>query len=242
MKTGKPRGFHTPFATLEGLLKKPAENRKKNLPVTPATPREHKAVESAGTGKEPQEDDHSLFARYTNDVRPLGNADDLPVRAPGPINPPPVQEDADTASLALLKELIEGGSGFVVSHTGEYVEGTGYGIHPGVAGRLHAGEFSVQAHVDLHGMLVEEAEEALDEFIERSLALGRRAVLVVHGRGRSSRNEPVLKNRMIFRLTKGPWRKWVIAFASARSCDGGAGATYVLFRDRPITHKAKKTA
>jgi DNA-nicking Smr family endonuclease len=35
-------------------------------------------------------------------------------------------------------------------------------------------------------------------------------------------------------------RKWVIAFSSARSCDGGAGATYVLLRQRPLTMRFRK--
>jgi hypothetical protein len=53
-------------------------------------------------------------------------------------------------------------------------------------------------------------------------------------------------------LTRGPWRKWIIAYSSARSCDGGTGATYVLLRtSRPaqralekerFSHRAKRSA
>ena len=220
----------------------PGKKKKPKFPHIPAAPEKpaQPLVKAPVEAVSSPEDDASLFSRYTTDVSPLHTKKERLPRAPGAISEPPVAEDPDATALGLLKQLIEGGSGFVVSHTGEYIEGTGYGIHPDMAKRLHSGEFSIQAHVDLHGMMVDEAEEALDEFLTRSLAQGLRAVMVVHGRGRSSRNEPLLKNRVLYRLTKGAWRKWVIAFASARSFDGGAGATYVLFRDRPVTGRQKK--
>jgi len=239
MKTKKPQGFHTPFEALGGLFKGPGKKKKPEFPVLPKAP-EKPAAPPVPQPLSPGEDDASLFSRYTGDVRPINSKGKREPRPPGQISDPPLPEDADAEALGLLKQLIEGGTGFVVSHTGEYIEGTGYGVHPDMAKRLHAGEFSIQAHLDLHGMLVDEAEEAMDEFLTRSLALNFRAVLLVHGRGRSSKNEPVLKNRVLYRLTRGAWRKWVIAFSSARSCDGGAGATYVLFRERPVTARLKK--
>ena len=39
----------------------------------------------------------------------------------------------------------------------------------------------------------------------------------------------------------GVWRKWILAFTSARLCDGGTGATYVLLRERPYTKRYGKT-
>lgn len=69
---------------------------------------------------------------------------------------------------------------------------------------------------------------------------GKRGVLVIHGRGRSSPSEPVLKKKVIDWLTHGTWRKWVVAYSSARPCDGGAGATYILLRERPVSKRFKK--
>jgi len=65
-------------------------------------------------------------------------------------------------------------------------------------------------------------------------------VMIIHGRGLSSPSEPVLKTRVFQWLQSGPWRKWVMAFASARWCDGGAGATYVLLRKRPLARRHRK--
>ena len=69
-------------------------------------------------------------------------------------------------SLVQLKELIKYGTGFVVSLTPEYVEGTTNKVSPEVARRLHRGYFSIQAHIDLHGLGVNDAHQAFDGFLE----------------------------------------------------------------------------
>jgi len=47
-----------------------------------------------------------------------------------------------------------------------------------------------------------------------------------------------LKNKVRQWLGLSYWRKRVLAYASAQSHDGGAGATYVLFRERPVSKKS----
>jgi DNA-nicking Smr family endonuclease len=68
------------------------------------------------------------------------------------------------------------------------------------------------------------------EAIQRTFAQGKRCVLVVHGRGRSSESEPVLKEALLEWLAEPPASERVLAFTSARGRDGGVGATYVLLR------------
>lgn len=59
----------------------------------------------------------------------------------------------------------------------------------------------------------------------------RRCVLLIHGRGLNSPDRvPVLKNALVGWLTRGRLAKRVLAFATARPVDGGAGALYVLLR------------
>jgi DNA-nicking Smr family endonuclease len=72
-------------------------------------------------------------------------------------------------------------------------------------------------------------------------------VLIVHGRGLNSKdNVPVLKERLKSWLAHGSIGKIVLAFTTARACDGGAGALYVLLRrargGRPlqVTEGAKR--
>lgn len=161
------------------------------------------------------------------------------------ITPPAVSPlahiNAEYQSVAQLKNLISHGTGFVVSLTPEYAEGMAPGVNPEVARRLHRGEFSIQDHIDLHGLRVYDAREAVDGFLSHSVLSGKRAVLIIHGRGLSSPAEPILKSKVYRWLTTSPWHKWVIAFTSARLCDGGAGATYVLLREKPLRKRFRKT-
>ena len=142
--------------------------------------------------------------------------------------------------LEALRELVRTGRGYRVADTPEYIEGTGYRVPPGITRELHRGTFSIQAHIDLHGMTVPVAREAVNAFLQDAVQRGFSAVLIVHGRGLSSAAEPVLKTGLVRWLTTGTWRKWVMAYASARPCDGGAGATYVLLRQRPLTKRQRR--
>lgn len=187
------------------------------------------------------ESEEEFFLRAMSDVTPLPKPDQdgpcPPQRSPVSLDP-----DGEAESLSQLRMLVEYGQGFIVSETPEYMEGRGHQVSPEIPKKLHGGAYSIQAHIDLHGLNVPEAQQAFEAFLKEAITQGKRAVLVVHGRGLSSPNQPVLKNRLYHWLTAGPWRKWVIAFTSARSCDGGAGATYVLLRHRPLSKRHRKRA
>ena len=94
--------------------------------------------------------------------------------------------------------------------------------------KLARGNFSVQDEIDLHGMTVPEAKDALHEFIGECELRGYTCILIVHGKGLGSGDRgPVLKGKV------NKWlRQWseVLAFVSARQIDGGTGAAYVLLR------------
>ena len=142
---------------------------------------------------------------------------------------------------------MNGGAGFDVSDTREYVEGAIVGLDPRLLRRLRRGDFSWQAYLDLHGLTADEARPAVDSFLADAVRAGHRCVLLVHGRGRNSKDQtPVLKERLKVWLARGASARIVLAFATARPCDGGAGALYVLLRRdrrrRPIrvTEGAKR--
>ena len=115
--------------------------------------------------------------------------------------------------------------------TDEYLEFLAPGIDRRLLRKLRAGEYALQGHVDLHGMNREQARAAVDRFVEQSRLAQRRCVLIVHGRGLNSKDQiPVLKEAVKSWLARGRLGRQVLAFASARPCDGGAGALYVLLR------------
>jgi DNA-nicking Smr family endonuclease len=246
MKPSKSTGFFRPFEELKELIE--------NKPLS-SGPCLDDAFEADGETREKNTNDcrsgndindkpepineKDLFIEAMADVEPLPKGDRLEPAAAVRVSTGP-GNDPDIETLQQLNNLVESGEGFVVADTPEYIEGTGYHIHPEIAKRLHRGDFSIQSHIDLHGLGVEEARNAFENFLKDAVTTGKRAVLVVHGRGLSSANMPVLKTKVIEWLTRGPWRKWVIAFSSARSCDGGAGASYVLLRQRPMTKRHRK--
>lgn len=230
MKSAKHKGMFRPFEGLKSLLDK------KSVPLKKAD------IPSRATGsntKADPEQDRALFEAAMADVVKIprnicAKQNSRKSQSPGP------DKNEEFDILRQLEKLVKTGKGFVVADTPEYIEGTGYNVNREVAKRLHRGEFSIQGHIDLHGLSVESAQDAFEKFLKESIAVGKRMVLIVHGRGLSSPAKPILKTNVFKWLTTGPWRKWIMAFASARLCDGGAGATYVLLRKRPVTKRYKK--
>jgi DNA-nicking Smr family endonuclease len=221
-----PSAFkYNPFGELKSILK--------DKPIS-ASKKPSAAV--AETQAEPPERDVEFFREAMQDVSPL--PDDRRITKTAKSRKPDLRgKSNDNETLRALKELVEHGTGYVVADTSEYVEGIGYEGNIAFAGKLHRGDYSIQDHIDLHGMTVEEAREEVEHFLEEAVVSGKRAVSIIHGRGLSSSAGPVLKTRVIEWISSGRWRKWVIAYASAPACDGAAGATYILLRSRPYTKR-----
>lgn len=152
-----------------------------------------------------------------------------------PPPPPPAAEgavwDPELEAVDALRALISGDAPFDISDSDEFIEGRVTGLESGIVAKLRRGEFAVQGHLDLHGMTREEAKRAVDDFLRRSRQGGKRCVLLVHGRGTHSRDQlPVLKEALRTWLSTNRFGRHVLAFATARPVDGGAGAVYVLLR------------
>lgn len=228
----KPSFSFSPFKKLKGFLDqdKAASEKSRRSAIAPG--------KADSAGDEAGDCDARVFLEAVSDVRPLLTAGQE--KKPFPDHHPVEFISEDEECLRRMRELVSHGRGFVISDTQEYIEGTGYNVHSGITGRLHRGDFAVQGHIDLHGFLPFDAGEAFDGFMKQALRKGWRTVLIIHGRGLSSPEEPVIKNRVIELLQSHRWKKWVIAYASARSCDGGTGATYVLLRQRPSGRQAAK--
>jgi len=229
MKTGHDKSFHRPFSRLKDLVDQ------KRLPLAPLP--ESRPDHQVRLTKQQEEE---LFARAMADVTPLNHNRHWqpPARRLTFQTTPNLEEEE---SVNALRCLIQTGRGFVVAQTAEYMEASRQGIDPRITRRLHRGCYTIQDHIDLHGLFVRDAEPILQRFIERSVRHGCQAVLIIHGRGRKSPCIPVLKAKVIDWLARGPLRAHVIALTSARACDGGAGATYVLLRRRPIGKRERKT-
>jgi DNA-nicking Smr family endonuclease len=236
VKSSNSPGNFKPFKDLQALLEEKAIELKSDWAPKP------NGSSVLNTTTVDQRSDRIIFEEAMADVKKISRsncATPCPTTNNSPKSDKKPDYDEDEC-LMQLKELIRYGTGFIVSLTPEYVEGMAHNVSPEVARRLHRGYFSIQAHIDLHGLGVNDAHQAVDKFLNKNILEDKRAVLIIHGRGLSSPYEPVLKTKVYQWLTTAPWHKWVIAFTSARLCDGGTGATYILLRQQPLTKRFRK--
>lgn len=140
------------------------------------------------------------------------------------------------SALRELRALLKGQSLWPVSDTPEYVSGG----HPRFVHGLHNGAFAVQAYCELHGLDRVGALYTCEAFFAQVLSGDKRCVALIHGRGLSSPQGPVLKKAVVAWLIRGPYRRFVLAFSSAPTWDGGAGVTYVLLRRRPLSRRGRR--
>jgi DNA-nicking Smr family endonuclease len=230
MKSRKPAFSFKSFEEIKPLLEAESISFPEVVPPIPGDSPEDLNPETEG----------KLFQEAMAGVAPISRGKRVKREFPASL-PVRIKQESDSEPLLKLRDLVESGLGFQVSDTPEYIEGTLYQVHPDVARRLHRGDYSIQAYLDLHRFKVSDARETLEKFLKWAVHTGKTGVLVIHGRGLSSPATPILKAKVVEWLTRGPWRKWIVAYASARSCDGGAGATYVLLRRRPISKRFKRS-
>jgi len=102
------------------------------------------------------------------------------------------------------------------------------GLQHRVLKQLKRGDLPVEASLDLHGQIIEEAGKSLTLFLEEAQSVGCRCVIVIHGKGtRSSEGRPVLKTQVNHWLRESPA---VLAFSSTLPKHGGTGSVYVLLK------------
>lgn len=101
-------------------------------------------------------------------------------------------------------------------------------VSPDIPRKLFRGEWTVQAHIDLHGLFVEEAREAVAGFLREARIRGFRCLRIVHGKGHGSVGGQSILKEMVRRWLK--QRDEVMAFVQAPPNDGDSGAVIVLLK------------
>lgn len=173
-------------------------------------------------------DDNDLFFNTMKEVQEIGEFREIPLYHKK-VFPPGKKRRPDNEVLKALEDTVRGRSPIHLPDTQEYVEWIDQETGGDILKNLHEGKYSIQDCLDLHGVIVDEAEKEVDVFIRNSVKSGHRCVKIIHGRGLCSPNGPVLKDIVIKWLSM-RYRKYIRAFVSARQCDGGLGAVYVLFK------------
>ena len=171
------------------------------------------------------DEEAKLFREAVKDARPL-KAPRLhhPLPAPKPIPQQLIRDEKQ----ALIDSLSDD---YIPAHeleTGEELLYLREGHTPDILRKLRRGHWVIQAKIDLHGLVADEARTYVAEFLTDCKKRGIRCVRIIHGKGLGSKNrEPILKHKLRNWLMQ---RDEVIAYAQARQADGGSGAVIVLLK------------
>lgn len=120
----------------------------------------------------------------------------------------------------------------------------GSGVDGATARRMAQGRIAPDATLDLHGMTQDHAHSALERFLAVSIALGRRCVLVITGKGGPAerrdegdapwarRRPGVLKSLVPLWLEHSALRGRIANIRAAHIKHGGGGALYVYLKSK----------
>lgn len=156
-----------------------------------------------------------MFLDAVRGVRPLAARDRIA------IPPPP----ASPTVRAVLPPKV----GLAIEGDGQRYTARAPGVSLSQVAELRTGKVHLEATLDLHGLAVDAAVQALHAFLVQSRSLGRRRVLIVHGKGTHSDHGAPLRDAVVENLL-GEASGLVHAFATAAASDGGEGATVVMLR------------
>lgn len=170
-----------------------------------------------------QEDEENAFLLAMRAAKPLSGKGRKVAVKPTLCSLPQSPEETMEAFMGSME--------FAVSSTDEYLEGHVVGLDELIINRLREGQFSPEAHLDLHGLNSDQAYETLKDFIRQAWFKDLRTLLLVPGRGLNSPNGlGILRQKLQFWLTREPFKRVVLAFCTAKPHDGGPGSIYVLLR------------
>src|SRR5258705_6638025 len=111
--------------------------------------------------RDPDEDD-ALFAEAMAGVQVISQT----IRPLAPVYREPIPfSEREREVIRELDALVNGDAPFDMTHSDEYMSGCVPGLDPRVVRRLHKGEFTPQADLDLHGCDAESARAMVEAFI-----------------------------------------------------------------------------
>lgn len=170
-------------------------------------------------------EDSELFRREIGNVRPLRHDKITLRRLPTPsARPISLQPQFEQRAHDMLSDGMDVGT----LETSDEMLFVRPGMQHGLLRKLRRGQFSINGQLDLHGLTIPEARQALAGFLYSSQARGAHCVTIIHGKGYGSQHkQPILKNKVNNWLRQ---HTEILAFCSAQPADGGTGAVYVLLR------------
>ncbi len=225
-----------PFEKLSSLLSKVKKESEKK--------KGKRSEQAKNLDRSADENDERLFRQAMKGVTPI-DRDETDMEPAGFEEKSKEAQDLKQAldlkkGVEELAAVIQGKKPIPVEKIPEYMDGPQFNMDKGLVRRLRRGQFAIQAYCELHGLRADEALQVMDGFMADAIMSNKRAVAFIHGRGKSSPGKPVLKKLVKDFLNRGRFRRYVLAYSSAPSWDGGPGVTYVLIRKRPLKKVRKR--
>ncbi|WP_437721919.1 Smr/MutS family protein [Sorangium sp. So ce861] len=190
------------------------------------------AAAQAGVEPAPRPVDPETFAIYMAGVRVLEDrVNRIPVTASRVERAalPTIASDPDEEARSRMRSLVIEGIKFETTDDSARIEGRRLDVDPRELRRLRRARYAVDGTLDLHGLRLEAAREAVEAFVCKRQRDGDRVVAIVHGKGNHSPGgHAVLRGEIAAWLSNGRVARHVAAFATAPDAEGGAGALLVL--------------
>ncbi|KYG10778.1 hypothetical protein BE21_09920 [Sorangium cellulosum] len=190
------------------------------------------AAAQAGVEPAPRPVDPETFAIYMAGVRVLEDrVNRIPVTASRVERAalPTIASDPDEEARSRMRSLVIEGIKFETTDDSARIEGRRLDVDPRELRRLRRARYAVDGTLDLHGLRLEAAREAVEAFVCKRQRDGDRVVAIVHGKGNHSPGgHAVLRGEIAAWLSNGRVARHVAAFATAPDAEGGAGAVLVL--------------
>jgi DNA-nicking Smr family endonuclease len=170
------------------------------------------------------EEDWALFRRAMKDVDVWEHDEIMP--PPPRLKPIPRQRYLDDEQV--MQDALSDQFDPFDLETGEELVFLRPCVQRAMLRKLRRGHYSVGAELDLHGLLVPEARQAITEFLRQCRHRQIFCARIIHGKGHGShQKQPILKGKLNHWLRQ---YDQILAFCSARNIDGGTGAVYVLMK------------
>ncbi len=199
----------------------------------PKKPRVSTAAPKQGGAGDAEAD--ALWARITRDVIPLPGRQAARADRDTVHPAPPAKKGTGAAALRRVAPApaVDVSATPSVSKAAELSHGRAPGLDRKTQTNLRRGKVEIEGRIDLHGLTRAEAHRALIAFVTASHDQGKRAVLVITGKGLKETGEVgVLRRAVPGWLNAPPLKPLVRAFDYAARQHGGEGAIYVLLKRR----------
>jgi DNA-nicking Smr family endonuclease len=162
--------------------------------------------------RKPSEEELRLWNAQLKGVKPLSKEEkEAAKEAKKDTKKQPLQQQVSTPHTKILKKTPD----------------------PQAFARQDLRRLKVETQIDLHGMTLNMAQEALEHFLHKAQEKGIKTVLVITGKGSIS-SERTIRHQLPLWVREEPFRQMVLSLHHpAKIKDGGAGAYYIRVKKSP---------